>query len=346
MALFPVLTADGSTILTTEGFAAVVSVTPVTPAGPGNVLITDFVITTAAILDGTTGAYLDTAELVPTDYGEILPSGIIGLYDGDNTNAFVVYAADYSLIASVTIGAPMSLTNAAISSDRSHTFYAAYCNGSAAAVVSTISDAGVVGGTTWTLPNTSKSLMAAAPNAAGTILYYTSLTTGGGGTGSVVYRYDLVNSIAISNLVAALTNYNSVKDLLVLDDDTILVGYHSATNGQQEKIVHYDTSGGVLNTYTFGLRSAVSLNRFNRAGSDETLIAWIQNNPASQPVTFYYVTVADGTVTGSFPATEAGSQGNPALEEISNSCPVLITAGETPVVGTTFPIRRLRRFAL
>jgi hypothetical protein len=212
--------------------------------------------------------------------------------------------------------------------------------------VKTISDAGVVGPTTWTLPNTSKSLLAAAPNAAGTILYYTSLTTGGGGTGSVVYRYDLVNSVALSNLVAALVNYNSVKDIVVLDDDTILIGYHSATNPQQEKIVHYDTSGGVLNTYTFGLRSTVSLNRFNRASTDATLIAWVQNNPASQPVHFYYVTIADGTVAGSFPATEAGSQGDPALEEISNSCPVLVTAGSSPIPSTSYPIRRLRRWAL
>jgi len=347
VAVFPVLTADGSTILA-NGFAVVVTGTPTPPPpmGDSSILITDFVVTTAAVLGLPSGAWSGTLELEPSDFGVILPNQIFAIFD-DGTKETVLYQAPAGTEL-FRVG-PFGSTLANINSDRAHTFYVGTTVGSSVATIHTVSDAGIVGGTVWTLPNTSKSLLGMAPDRANTILYYGSLTTGGGGTRSVVYRYDLVNSIAMTNLVAALTNYNTTKDIFVLNDGTILVGYHSTIFGQQEKIVRYNTDGTMNQTYLIGLRDDYSLNRFAPNTDESTIWVWIQNGPnnPAQPVHFSEIRLSDGVTTNSFAITEAGSQGNPALHEISNSCPVIVLGGTTPPMpGTTFPIRRLRRFAL
>ena len=315
----PDLTANGS-----PGWIAGPLDTVLTTIPIGAPFITDFVWGSTAVLS-TSGTYLGIVPQAASDFGEMLPNGTLAIFDGNDSNKTVLYGKGVTEIARVA--SPSAFTSHAnISSDRNHTFYVATCNGSAAAKLGTVSDTGTIGNTTWTLPNTSKSLSGMAPNAAGTILYYTSQTTGGGGTGSVLYAYDLVNSVALTDLVAALASHEATKDVIVLADGTILVGYHGDLVTDHEYVKRYDASGSLLNTYDFGARSTpVNLNRIGR-GADDPHSFWVWLEGA-QPVTFKNVAVADGSILSSFTITEAGTAGDPDLGQISNSCPILIAVG-------------------
>lgn len=85
-----------------------------------------------------------------------------------------------------------------------------------------------------------------ASNNAGTVLYWATEDVG-----AAIGKWDIPGASALADLVAGVAGY-SPNDILVLDDNSIIVGYwNPATNDYF--IRRYDSTGATLNTYSIGL---------------------------------------------------------------------------------------------
>ena len=144
----------------------------------------------------------------------------------------------------------------------------------------------------WTLTSIT-SLAWIAVNSDGSILYFNQ-----GGTTNIK-RWDLVNDIALSDIVADTTGYRT-EGLMVLDDDTILAVWHQEAGTPREVYVkQYDSTGTVLNTYDFG---ALWRSDFNPPtigfALDSPNSFWISLKPESDYGYVYFknIKVSDGSV--------------------------------------------------
>ncbi len=163
-------------------------------------------------------------------------------------------------------------------------------------------------------------------------------------SGDPIKQWDLVNDVAMSNLVAGVAPY-FISDILVLDDDSIVAMYsRSAFATFGAKAIRYDAAGATLNTYDFGSDQdfpAGTLPRLAYATDSDSFWAWTHPFSTQGISLFQQVRVSDGTILTSLPvqeyetgvynsdatATPSASYGN------SFSCPFLIlrtTVGPVP----------------
>jgi len=156
-----------------------------------------------------------------------------------------------------------------------------------------------------------------------TILYY----TGRGGTNGPVRRFDLVNNLPLSNLVAAVATYSTV-DIKTLSDGTILVMYYK---GNDVLVKQYSAAGAVLNTYTFtGVNTSASPPRLD-IGADDPISFWgfFKDNVHTN---YQQVKISDGSIlTNLSPVSYegglyAGTVTATPLNRFgaSGSCPIMI----------------------
>jgi hypothetical protein len=185
-----------------------------------------------------------------------------------------------------------------------------------------------------------------AVNSAETILYY-SLT----GTANVaVQRWDLVNDIALADLVAGVVNYAILQDPIVLSDDTIIIGYKRPPQ-TDSYVTHYSAAGATLNTYNLG---AVGLNRLCRALDNPTSF-WVWIYPIATPTDgldrFVNITVSSGLFATDYTVAQyergvysAAASATPSARfGPSFSCPMWIYPATVPIPSGD-PVRyRIRR---
>jgi hypothetical protein len=295
------------------------------------------------VLDPTTGSVLRFIDVLQGDAGQNLPNGILLLEDIIGQNV-VLYAADFSVITTVHT----ANSSPKIGTDHASLFYIA---DRSTHVVTTLTDTGVTGGTTWTLtaPDGISSL---APNRANTILYYSSSATN-----KPVLAWDLVNNVALANLASGTAGKRNTLDILVLSDGTILVGSQTTSGAPSDFITRYDSSGTVLNTYT--IPAGQGVNRMAIALDDPTSFwVWTYVFSGASPTGFSDFTrikVSDGsTVTAITGVAEYGSTGYlplPASADIARfgpptTCPLLILPVSASAVGepVEYLIRRERIF--
>lgn len=201
----------------------------------------------AAILSASNGDALRFVQPFSAgEAGSILPNGISCFedddlnHDGSGVRGVVLYDARLTQIATVTRAAMgLTLGSLSICNDDVDTFYVGQAgNGLTVAKVVTVSSAGVVGGTSWTLSSAGLIAIGVSPDE--TILY---LIGQGSSLSAAVARWDLVNNVPLSDLVAGVVGYTPFKDLLVFPDGTLLVGYRSAGDGF---LRHYSAAGAIL----------------------------------------------------------------------------------------------------
>ena len=242
----------------------------------------------------------------------------------DNVNARLVLA-DKALTVLATITITQSGTPLQISRNQTTTFYVgAPGAGGNAASIRTLSAAGVYGPTTWTLPQAG--LTALAPNGAETILYNAGQ---GGSVGAAVKRWDLVNSVMLSDLVAGVASH-TIPDLLVLGDDSIVALYDQ---GSTDTFVRrYDAAGATLNTYSFGVANGATVPRLCHALDDPTSI-WLWIHQTSGNSRFVNIRISDGVLLSDFTSAEyEGGAFQPAATATptrfghSQSCPIVMAA--------------------
>jgi hypothetical protein len=287
---------------------------PATSAPIGSLFVNDTNIGYAGvILDATTGAVDQfMPNLAIGDMGVVLPGGAFALEQFDPTftspSTVRVYAADHTLVATVTVTGNLY----ALAADHGTTFFIASASAAfptdAAATVTTISAAGVVGGTTWTLPANSSAMAMMAVNAARTILYYATAVVN-----VPIHRYDLVGNAPLSDLVAGIANHSLVQDLLVLADDTLVAGYSKNSATKDYEALHYSAAGATLNTYSFG--TAPKIDRM-ALGTDDPTSMWLRlwPDPTTSNTSFFRnLKISDGSTIHDTPTLDSFDNGRSVL---------------------------------
>ncbi len=211
------------------------------------------------------------------------------------------------------------------------------------ATVTTVTSAGAFGPQTWVLP--AAGLTAVATNVAGTILYFTGQTSS---TNAPVKRWDLVNDVALSNLVAGLgATWLTLFDIIVLADDTIVVSYESTTAATAPVIKHYATDGSVLHTWTMTGDRSTDVHLASALDDPASVWIWTKMNPPPDlnfgTSHFTNVNTSDGTTISSVERREfetgiwlgiTAPPPDPERFGHSFSCPFLILRAPVPAPGT------------
>lgn len=322
-----------------------VQVAPTSSVPTGSLLINDDTIGyPMAALSGTTGDVSQFFAPFPSgEGGSILNDGTTIWEDINVSNQAKIFSPVMALTqtVNVTFGSGNGLI---LSSNKTTKFYAGDPgSGATHAKVGTISTAGVIGGMIYTLA--AAGLTGMAPSLDETILYY------GGASSSIspIARWDLVNNVALSDLVPLLSTY-SVRDILTLTDGTILVLY---TKGNGTLVKQYSAAGATLNTYDFGTANTGSHARSAAALDDpNSFWIWLHTNDNR----FENIKISDGSALKDFsrPSFEGGAYQDAATATpttrfgASQSCPLLISRTpigppSPPIISTTDPIRRLRQ---
>lgn len=189
----------------------------------------------------------------------------------------------------------------------------------------------------------SSGLASVAPNAGGTVVYFTKNNSS---TNQPVYAVTVPGAV-ISTFKAGVVGKSFGSNIFTLTDDTILVPYE--TSGAATIIRRYNAAGTEQtgSPYTF----AVDLNveRIFAAIEDPTYF-WIWTQ-ASTTSSFTKVKISDGSTTtaGPWPKFISGVSQESAASNNKRfgadfSCVPWILRGVNPT--TTYPIRRQRRFLL
>jgi hypothetical protein len=209
-------------------------------------------------------------------------------------------------------------------------------------LVETVTAAGAIGATTWTL---SSSPVAIAPTRDDAILYFAD-----GTSGAAVERWDLVDDVGLSDLAAGVTGY-LVREIFVLADGSILVIYDESA-GTDVYVVRYSAAGATLNTYSTQFDASTGSDTHLAFANDDpdTFWAWIKITGGQSR--FMQIDTSDGTILASFDAYHFTSglydgavSATPAVRfGHSESCTFVITLGSVvPVPSTTTYVRTPRR---
>ncbi len=180
-------------------------------------------------------------------------------------------------------------------------------------------------------------------NQAGTIAYYAK-----DGLVSTVKRWDLSGDIAMSDFVTVTGGSgHKLGGILVLPDDTVILGWDAATSAGGA--VRYNADGSTATTYTLPdtydiatwIAAAVDLTTGNLV-SDRFFIAYY-SAAAGYGLTVAQVSTVSGTVLTDFAAPSDGFEWDgPFTVARGGSQPVPPTPFP-PGEGTVYPMRKLRR---
>lgn len=315
---------------------------PVTVPTTDNLMIPDDVVNFPAMIIANSGTSLISARRFPAgEFQGTLPGGIYCVVD-DATTDVAIFDQNFNQLASVSYGAGNIVRS--IASNFVDTFYIATRNGSNPTVVHTLDAAGVAGPTTWTLTDDTGGghfLIAMAPNRSDSILYFISVTD------SVVYAYDLVNSIDLPDLHAGFGGELGQGHGcgFVASDGSIWFGF-STGGGANGKLRQFDSLGNVLQTWTVVDATYTQLNKFTLSTDGLSVYVWTFN-AGSTVARFEQLQLSDQTVlnTAIFRVTGTSGGDSPSQWNISNSCPLIVLAA-TAIETLNDPIRRLRRFPI
>lgn len=293
----------------------------------------------AAILlaDGTT---LQSRAVVAGESGYMQTSGIFALVndDEDAVLAIVIYTAQIVVIATVSSLLTDTGSSVRVSGDGALTFYVSQWISGVTTALKTLSVAGVVGGTSWTLP-AKATAMGVKRN--GTICYH-SQSGSSGGTNIPVSRYDLVTPGALSDLVAGVVDYQLGVDILVLSDESVLITYKKVTAVEDYFIRQVSAAGALIRDFAFALGGARTDGPRVALDPDDPLSFWTW---ASFLVSGAHISrmthfrVSDGVILETFdvPASKDGymppgdgNEGDLPLFGPPTSCPFFVLRVDVP----------------
>jgi hypothetical protein len=233
-----------------------------------------------AILDPLTGQPIKFVNDFPVaNNSNILTDGtllISGSNDATDSHEYLfMYDASLNLLYSKIAVPPLPNNGFIITSDQVGLFYVGQAFSATVAKVTTISPTtGLPGATIWDVAITGSTFFGMAVSRDNTILYYTV----GSATDNDIHRWDLVNNVALSDLVAAPAGYKTrpnisggACDILVLADGNIVVPF--VKNNHDALINVYTPAGALVSSV------AVShiLDRLCHALDDpNSYWAWIQ----------------------------------------------------------------------
>lgn len=278
------------------------------------------------------------------EQGDTLANGVVLVVDNNLPHNVNLYSAAYVLVTTHTF---TGLVNAIRTCPRPQLFYVA--TGGAPFTVQTVDHVGTVGaGLSITGSLGTPGAIAASNDQ--TKLYHAQATTN-----VPVKRSSLVDGSALTQLAAGIVNYQA-QDILVLSDNTILVGYAKSSATADFKVLRYQDDGTLLNTYTIGQwdTSHNAPPRINTALDDPNSF-WVMFDTAATlgEVRFLNIKISDGSTITTRKGVlfadgvyaPAATTSPTALFGSSPSCPFWVVRVGA-VTTTTTVIRRQRRFLL
>lgn len=303
-----------------------ISASPQVTIPEGSVVIMDAYGGFPAIaLDPTDGTVLQALDLPGGEFAASVPTGewAFGVGNIAGTASLSVQFYDPTLGIVSTYNLPVGESVIAMTSDWSSRFYVASqpLVGAMAATVRQFDLDGTLLDT-WTLPTDSVTLFLFAIDRDNTRLYYAAKTVN-----TPIRTYDLVNEIALGDLVAAASSV-FYRQAFVAEDGSVYVlkGTGSLSFLASPEIVHYSTAGAVLDTISVPLTYA---HLFAPDRTDG--YAWVWGYPATSGNTFAQfkrIALATEVVTDSWTvpvhATSGFEEDTLGGWSISGSCPLLV----------------------
>lgn len=296
----------------------------------------------AMTVDASSGAVNGAVRaIVAGETGDLSNDGSVVLLNNDDGAALTVYTGGLALTGTLAFNADRGVRL----NPTSNTFYVAH---GATHAVTTVTSAGVLGGTTWTVTGQNGPV---AANTTDTILAYSK-----GGSGAAVSRWDLVNNVALTDLVAGITGY-FIADILTAASGGFTVLYYKGTATTDAMVKHYSSTGTVLSTLALGTQGANTPKLAYADTSLETYWVWFHALTPAGFSTFKRVRQSDNTIltTLTVPEYEDGvykpaASATPTRFGVSQSCPFVMLrqkVSNLPVPSlpavTIVPIRRVRR---
>jgi hypothetical protein len=156
----------------------------------------------------------------------------------------------------------------------------------------------------------------------GTIMYYCTLSAG-----SAVKRWDIVNNVIMSDLVAGEATF-LISDMLVLSDDTVVVMFYKAAAAF---IRSYTSAGVLIQEYTIGviIPSGATVPKLAYALNDPSTFWSRHHNDPISTFTNWTTTTGVAATTLTFTEYETGENqadetATPVRFGASISCPFMI----------------------
>jgi len=237
--------------------------------------------TISSSTDNTVYAFLRTVH-GPGESMAILPTGQLIIEDNDNFQV-LWYPPDFAS----SVASPLDPTGSDqfYSTNKTDTFYILQNAASGDAQLYTMSAAGTLSATVRSLPTTS-GVLGIAVNPDETILYYSDFS---------LKRYDLVNNVPLSDLVASTPGV-SLDRLICLNDGSVVVV--RITSSSAFDVKRYSSAGALLNTYTFAGVDNEDIRIANAADDPASFWIWLKQGTAAFDgiSQFKNVRVSDGTV--------------------------------------------------
>ncbi len=297
----------------------------------------------AAILNRTTGAVVTTFAFPEAWIGDILnPSGTFAITAQDSSTdvytGLQIYDRNTNLIATIGSGTLTGLGASGFNLIRviawgTGTFYVAWSGDTrpgGTTKVTTVSAAGVPGGTVWTIPNTATNnpsnlppqMGALAVNLAGTILYYTDGFSNGT-LHQTIHRYDLVNSIALTDFVVGATTDTWGDQAFVQSDDSLLVIFTTSAAYPDFVIRHYSAAAALLGTITL-VANAGNFDDPLLGRDPDPLYVWAHTfeDASGNTASYYRLKISDGSTNVTFTVNTRNS----GSTNIPLSCPFFLFA--------------------
>ncbi len=295
----------------------------------------------AALLDSETGEPLSYVIDFPGGESMVqLEDGTLLVQDID-TVSFKVYTGEYVFVATL----PGIYNNIHLSSNRT-TFF--YTGNSSTNVITRWSALGTATGDTWNVASAPVALGIARDDS---IAYFAA-----GTSGAAVKRWDLVNNVPLSDLVAGPGGYTT-REMFVLGDGTVVVlRKQDATT--VFSLIRYSAAGATLTTYTSLLADSDSTDAHLAFANDDPDSFWLWFKIANGFSRFVNIDTVAGTAISPSPFeqihyTSGSYDGDDAdvpdsYFGHSESCTFVITrlgsTPPTPVFTTNELImRRVRR---
>lgn len=280
----------------------------------------------AAVISGTDGSTLDTIGTFPyAALGDQVRSGLFAITAETGSPHFGVINAidiyDQSLtrtahITSITVSPAMD-AHSPIQSNGTTNFYVAARPTSSGAAVKAyrISTEGVVDATTWTLP-LADSIQVIAPSLDDTILYWGAQL--GIANLGVIHRWDLVNNVALSDLVSMGSTVQFAHQMFVTmaGDVLVLVGF---SDGDDFQVRRYNAAGTLLHTYDLGVAGAFDTPEMWRDLDDQNF--WVRGfyDATGHTSRFLKIAIQTGATLTDFTVTDLEGGG-----DVPTTCPIIM----------------------
>lgn len=325
----------------------------VVPAG-SIVIMDDFDGFPMSVFDQTTGAFLRWPYLPNNGAGEFaatVPTGQMCLTATEATDSVMFTDSQFRLVN--TWASPGGRLIKAITTNHLDKFYILTMEFTVVRLYSFELDGTPLD--TWVLPAGFNGRLNFAVSRDDAIAYLSN-----NGASSVIKRYDLVSSVALSDLSAAfgIEATTGAGCANVLEDGRIVFTYGLDAGPANTRITIrvFNTDGSVDGEYPIGDATFVKMGRWCLTNDETVMLVWaFVNSPATdptQPARFRYYNLNTGAQIGTeivMPVNRnSGETLNGDTWSISDSCPVFVLplALQPPLTEVVLDIRRLRRFPL